>query len=87
MKKLLVAGLLSAVAVFGTGCSDACEKAANTIEDKYEECDIEIDDGGDDEGEEAECTDEAAEAAEKIADCIDKASCADVTSGAWLTNC
>ena len=86
MKKLLFAGLLGTAALFATGCSDACEKAANTIEDKFEECDIETTGGGE-EGEDVECTDELADAAEKLADCIEKATCDDVKSGAYITKC
>jgi hypothetical protein len=86
MKKLLFAGLLGSAALFATGCSDACEKAANTIEDKFEECDIETTGDGDGDSD-AECTDEAAEAAEALADCIEKATCDDVKSGAYLTKC
>ncbi len=87
MKKLLFAGLLGTAAFFATGCSNACEKAASTIEDKFEECDIETTGGGDGDGEEAECTDAAAEASEKLADCIEKATCEDVKSGAYITKC
>lgn len=87
MKKLLFAGLLGTAALFATGCSDACEKAANTVEDKFEECDIETTGGDGDEDEDFECTDAAAEAAEKLADCIEKASCDDVKSGAYITKC
>jgi hypothetical protein len=87
MKKLVFAGLLGVAAVFATGCADKCEKAANTIEDKQKECGLTIPDSGDSDGEEAECTDAAADAAQKLADCIDKAACEKVKDGTWITSC
>jgi hypothetical protein len=72
MKKILVFAIVSA---FALACKNDCEKAADDMTAKYEECGFEIADG-DGDGEEAECTDEAAELATCTADCVTNADCA-----------
>lgn len=86
MKKIVFAGLLSVAAILGTGCADACEKAANRIEDKQKECGL-TPASSDGDGTEAECTDAASTASEKLADCIEKAACDKVKDGTWITTC
>ena len=71
--------VLAAATFALTACKDDCEKAADRITDKYDECGIDTSDGGDDGGD-AECTDEAAALSECLADCVEGAAC-DVLDG------
>jgi hypothetical protein len=87
MKKLVAAGLLGVVALLGTGCSDACEKTGSALKDKYKECGIDYSDGDGNAETDTECTDEAAEADERVADCIEKASCDAMRDGSYLSQC
>lgn len=87
MKKFMFAGLLAAAAVLSTGCSDACESAASRYTDRLKECGVTVEEGDDEEGEEVECTDAAADAAEKLADCAEKATCEKVKDGTYITSC
>jgi protein involved in sex pheromone biosynthesis len=86
MKKLMVAGLVAASVLF-TGCSNACEKAADTITDKYKECGIQTTTTGNGNGETSECTEAQGNASEKLADCIEKSTCDDIKAGTYLTKC
>jgi hypothetical protein len=87
MKKFIVAGLVAASALFaGCGGND-CEEAADRIADKFEECGIQTTGGGDGGNNNAECTEATGEASQKLADCIEKATCDDVKSGAYFTKC
>lgn len=87
MKKLVAAGLLGVVAVLGTGCSDACEKTDSAREDRYKECGIDYSDGDGNAETDIECTDEAAEADKRVAECIEKASCDAMRDGSYLSQC
>ncbi len=88
MKNLLFAGLLGAAALFSTGCSDACEKAANRLVDRQEECGVTVPDTDDGDGDgDAECTDAAADTLEKLADCAEKATCEKVKDNSYLLSC
>ncbi|MDC0707049.1 hypothetical protein POL68_01060 [Stigmatella sp. ncwal1] len=87
MKKLLVASLLGVAAVLGTGCSDACEKAGSALKDKYKECGITYSDGDGNTETDTECSDEAADADENLADCIEKASCDAMRDGTYQAQC
>ena len=86
MKKFVFAGLLTAAAIFSTGCSDACESAANRFTDRQKECGVTVQEGNGD-GEEVECTDTLATTSEKLADCIEKADCTKVKDNTWITTC
>ena len=87
MKKLLFAGLLGSAALFSTGCADACEKAANRLADRQEECGVTLpDDDGDSDGD-GECTDAGANALEKLADCAEAATCEKVKDNSYLISC
>jgi muramoyltetrapeptide carboxypeptidase LdcA involved in peptidoglycan recycling len=86
MKKLVFAGLLGAAALFSTGCgANACEKAAQRIEDRLRACGLNVEEGEGDGG--MECTEANAATQERLADCAEKASCDSVKTGAWLSTC
>lgn len=77
MTKFLMASLVVAAAFLG-GCSeDKCESAGNRLADKMKACGVGVDTSGSDDGnsEKVECTDAAADVAEKLADCYDKLKC------------
>jgi hypothetical protein len=72
-KTAFIALSVSALAVFGVGCGNDCDDAADRITAKFEECGIDVASGGDAEG--GECTEEAGAAAQKAAGCVEAASC------------
>jgi hypothetical protein len=80
MRNMLWLGL-----VLGTmaACGDPCEKAGDRVTAKYEDCGIDIPEGGDTSAD-AECTDEAEALATCYADCIDAQEC-DVLAGTATT--
>ncbi|HVG57836.1 MAG TPA: hypothetical protein VNA24_04730 [Hyalangium sp.] len=85
MKKLVFAGLLSAAALFSTGCANACEKAQSRLEDRLKECGLNV---AEEEGDaEVECTETEAANQEAFADCAERASCDTVKTGGWLFTC
>jgi hypothetical protein len=85
MKKLVFAGLLGAAALFSTGCANACEEAANRLEDRLRECGLNVEEGEGDS--DMECTESDAKTAEDLADCAERADCESVKTGAWLFTC
>ena len=70
MKKLI----LLTIPAFLYGCGDACDKAADRMTAKYEECGIDLGDGGEG-GEDVECTDELGTQSECLAGCVEAADC------------
>ncbi|MDY7231474.1 hypothetical protein [Hyalangium rubrum] len=85
MKKVMLAGLLAAAAVFSTGCSNACDSFQSTLKDRYKECSISAPDS-DEDGEKLECTQNLADQSEKSETCLKKASCDQVRANTW-DNC
>lgn len=71
MKKL---SLLIVPVAFLVGCGNDCDKAADRMTAKLEECGITVDDGGED-GEDVECTDTLATQSLCYADCTEAADC------------
>lgn len=71
------AALKAASKCDGTVFGSPCERAAERIAAKTEECSGQASSSDDDDdGEEVACTDERAAEAEKVADCFEAASCA-----------
>jgi hypothetical protein len=77
MRKMILFAAFAGIAGLATACGgDDCEKASDRITAKFEECGVPTDDDGDGDGEDAECTDEAAAQLECFADCAEAADCA-----------
>jgi hypothetical protein len=68
--------LFAFVALTAVACGDPCEKAADRMAAKADECGLTTDDGGEATDDvEAECTEAAQALAECTADCYDDAPC------------
>lgn len=85
MKTIVLVGLLGTAALLTSGCADACERAANRLEDRLRECGLKVEEGQSDDN--RECTESAATTAEKLAECAERATCDSVKTGAWITTC
>ena len=75
LRNFFVVSMVAGLAVFGSGCGNACDDYADAAQAKADECGLTTSDGETSDTTEAECTDAAATLAECLTPCIENVSC------------